>query len=205
MDPSHPGGARPFPRTDDRPAVGALLTAIKRDQEVLDQLIEETTGHWGYEDPVYRFWHQSMKVYAIQGLTGDWWRHCAPCRPMATSSTRGSSRSSGKARAGRSRWRTTRDGWRSHAPWWRRSSTPGSWSRWPRATATSWTNSCAAPVGLGGAAAPVRPSIAAGGRAVKPDLARAQTHRARGSGLPDQARRRCSAWISGRGRPRRSG
>jgi hypothetical protein len=48
----------------------ALLAAIKRDQVLLDRLVEEASGHWGYEDPIYRFWHQSMKVFSIQEITG---------------------------------------------------------------------------------------------------------------------------------------
>lgn len=69
VDPSDSSATRQFPRTDDRPAVVALLANIKRDQAALDDLIEHTASHWGYEDPIYRFWHQSMKIYAIQATT----------------------------------------------------------------------------------------------------------------------------------------
>jgi len=32
-------------------------------------LLESTGDHWGYEDPVYRFYHQSFKVYFLQEST----------------------------------------------------------------------------------------------------------------------------------------
>jgi len=31
--------------------------------------LEECSSHWGFEDPVYRFYHQSYKVYALQETT----------------------------------------------------------------------------------------------------------------------------------------
>lgn len=59
-----------MPEIDDRPESRALLANIKRDGTVLASLLEEASSHWGYEDLVYRFYHQSWKVYGIQGLTG---------------------------------------------------------------------------------------------------------------------------------------
>ncbi|MBI4264127.1 MAG: hypothetical protein HY657_07115 [Acidobacteria bacterium] len=33
-------------------------------------LLDASSGHWGgYEDPVYRFYHQSFEVYALQEQT----------------------------------------------------------------------------------------------------------------------------------------
>jgi hypothetical protein len=46
-----------------------LLNNIKRDLPVLTRLSEEAESHWGSEDLVYRFYHQSFKVFAIQSLT----------------------------------------------------------------------------------------------------------------------------------------
>ena len=35
----------------------------------LEKLLGECTSHWGYEDPIYRFYHQSFKVYQLQSST----------------------------------------------------------------------------------------------------------------------------------------
>jgi hypothetical protein len=33
------------------------------------RLLDSVSDHWGYEDPVYRFYHQSFKVYSLQQST----------------------------------------------------------------------------------------------------------------------------------------
>jgi hypothetical protein len=43
-----------------------LLSAIKSRRDGLIQLFDKVSGHWSYEDPVYRFYHQSFKVFALQ-------------------------------------------------------------------------------------------------------------------------------------------
>jgi len=48
-----------------------LLAAIKDAMPRLEQLWQQANSHWGYEDPVYRFYHQSMKVYGVQGQTAE--------------------------------------------------------------------------------------------------------------------------------------
>lgn len=35
----------------------------------LRQLLETVSDHWGYEDPIYRFYHQSFKVYRLAEST----------------------------------------------------------------------------------------------------------------------------------------
>lgn len=52
------------PRPDD-----LLLARIKSRQAALEELLREVSSHWGYEDPVYRFYHQSFKVYHLQSGT----------------------------------------------------------------------------------------------------------------------------------------
>jgi hypothetical protein len=46
-----------------------LLINIKRELPELKKLYEKHSDHWNYEDIVYRFYHQSFKVYAVQGQT----------------------------------------------------------------------------------------------------------------------------------------
>lgn len=53
----------------DRPAELALLTNLRVHQRELTALLEESSGEWGFEDPVYRFYHQSFKVYWLQQQT----------------------------------------------------------------------------------------------------------------------------------------
>jgi hypothetical protein len=46
-----------------------LLAAIKSNHDQLKVLFDEASSHWGYEDQIYRFYHQSFKVYGIQRST----------------------------------------------------------------------------------------------------------------------------------------
>jgi len=54
---------------DDRPESIELLASIKRNMDKLEALLADATHRWGCEDFVYRFYHQSFKVYGLQGLT----------------------------------------------------------------------------------------------------------------------------------------
>ena len=54
---------------DNTPAVQALFSSLKSSLPELEKLLEECSGDWGYEDPVYRFYHQSFKVYALGHAT----------------------------------------------------------------------------------------------------------------------------------------
>lgn len=47
----------------------ALLQRLRRDRAELEKLLAASDDHWGYEDPVYRFYHQSFKVYGLQQRT----------------------------------------------------------------------------------------------------------------------------------------
>lgn len=46
-----------------------LLQNLKKEMPVLVQLLEECSDHWNYEDPIYRFYHGSYKVYFLQNTT----------------------------------------------------------------------------------------------------------------------------------------
>jgi len=46
-----------------------LLLAIKQNLTALASLLDQASSHWGYEDYIYRFYHGSFKVYAIQAQT----------------------------------------------------------------------------------------------------------------------------------------
>jgi hypothetical protein len=52
---------------DARHAV--LLAALSRDREKLRALLAVVSGAQGYEDPIYRFYHHSFKVFGLQNLT----------------------------------------------------------------------------------------------------------------------------------------
>jgi hypothetical protein len=47
-----------------------LLANIQARWSELAELLEEINSHWVYEDLVYRFYHQSFKVYGLQAETG---------------------------------------------------------------------------------------------------------------------------------------
>jgi hypothetical protein len=53
----------------DRPEVLSLLSNLQASLPELEKLLEEASSHWGYEDGVYRFYHQSFKVYGLQHTT----------------------------------------------------------------------------------------------------------------------------------------
>lgn len=55
--------------TDTRPEVNQLLSSIKATLPQFEELLEECNSHWKYEDPIYRFYHQSFKVYGLQATT----------------------------------------------------------------------------------------------------------------------------------------
>lgn len=55
---------------DPRDARNAkLLASIKRALPRLQELLTKMNGEWRYEDGVYRFYHQSFKVYGLQAFT----------------------------------------------------------------------------------------------------------------------------------------
>lgn len=63
----------------------SLLQNLRRDRQELKKLLQGCSDHWGYEDPVYRFYHQSFKVYWLQQQTQsivDRLQALAPDRPL---------------------------------------------------------------------------------------------------------------------------
>lgn len=46
-----------------------LLQNLRRDKVELENLLARCHDHWGYEDLIYRFYHQSFKVYWLQERT----------------------------------------------------------------------------------------------------------------------------------------
>jgi hypothetical protein len=57
------------PNLDDRLEVRTFFSSLKSALPELGALHEECNGHWAYEDYVYRFYHQSFKVYLLQRHT----------------------------------------------------------------------------------------------------------------------------------------
>lgn len=53
----------------ERLGEAALLANLKTRLPLLRDLLRESEGHWFYEDPVYRFYHQSFKVFYLQKQT----------------------------------------------------------------------------------------------------------------------------------------
>jgi len=63
----------------------ALLAKLRERSAALSDLLARSSDHWGYEDPVYRFYHQSFKVYYLQEETKSIvaaLRDLAPDRPL---------------------------------------------------------------------------------------------------------------------------
>jgi hypothetical protein len=49
--------------------VRRLLQRLKEQKPQLEQMLEEMNGHWTYDDPFYRYYHGSFKVYGVQTTT----------------------------------------------------------------------------------------------------------------------------------------
>src|SRR5438128_2483235 len=54
---------------DDRPEVATLFKTLKSALPELEELLQQCSSDWRYEDPIYRFYHQSFKVYGLQSQT----------------------------------------------------------------------------------------------------------------------------------------
>ncbi len=55
--------------SDDREEVRTLFTNLRSSLPALETLLAGCRGQWCEEDAVYRFYHQSFKVYALQETT----------------------------------------------------------------------------------------------------------------------------------------
>jgi len=53
--------------TDD----AELLSRIKANLPGLRDLLVRSSDHWSYEDPIYRFYHHSFKVFGLQNRTEE--------------------------------------------------------------------------------------------------------------------------------------
>lgn len=54
-----------------RPVPQFLLKRLKDSRPEMESLLEEVDGHWVSEDRVYRFYHQSFKVFFLNDATRD--------------------------------------------------------------------------------------------------------------------------------------
>jgi hypothetical protein len=67
---NEPNGSQ-MSQSDDRPLVKDLFKNLKAELPTFEILLENCCGPWGYEDPIYRFYHQSFKLYDLQGRTTE--------------------------------------------------------------------------------------------------------------------------------------
>jgi hypothetical protein len=58
-----------FKENDERPEVLELWAALRKALPDLEKLLKEMSGHWTYEDGIYRLYHQSFKVFRLQERT----------------------------------------------------------------------------------------------------------------------------------------
>ena len=57
------------PKTSRDSFEAALVARMQAQREALNALLDASSDHWGFEDPVYRFYHQSFKVFWLQQQT----------------------------------------------------------------------------------------------------------------------------------------
>jgi len=65
----HEPPARLLAETDRRALEATLLANVHAQHKALKELLDASSDHWGFEDPVYRFYHQSFKVFWLQQQT----------------------------------------------------------------------------------------------------------------------------------------
>jgi hypothetical protein len=73
------------PETSRDALEAALLANMHAQHEALKALMDASSDHWGFEDPLYRFYHQSFKVFALQQRTDTIVRRLSdllPGRPL---------------------------------------------------------------------------------------------------------------------------
>lgn len=66
---------------DERPEVVELVRNLKAQLPDLKKELEVVNGHWVYEDGVYRFYHQSFKVFHLQGTVKSMVKKLEALRP----------------------------------------------------------------------------------------------------------------------------
>jgi hypothetical protein len=112
-----------LPEAERHGLEAALLSNAHAQHEELKQLLDASSDHWGFEDSVYRFYHQSFKVFWLQQRT-DCLLSDRPLHPWFLEIVR---RGTVKefATSDNDRWTS----WR--GPSSRRFFTRGSFSRWP--------------------------------------------------------------------------
>jgi len=71
---SRPNNIEAFVERDDRQEVQTIFKNLKAELPALTELLEQYSGHRHYEDPIYRFYHQSFKMYRLQGARISWER-----------------------------------------------------------------------------------------------------------------------------------
>ena len=62
---------------------GLLLRNIQLRLHSLKELLGKLDEHWGGEDGIYRFYHHSFKVYALQGYTEKVVQEMRNCDPRS--------------------------------------------------------------------------------------------------------------------------
>ena len=65
----HEPPARLLAEAERHALEAALLANVHAQHEALKALLAASSDHWGFEDPVYRFYHQSFKVFWLQQQT----------------------------------------------------------------------------------------------------------------------------------------
>ena len=58
-----------LPEAERHALEAALVANVHAQHEALKGLLDASSDHWGFEDPVYRFYHQSFKVFWLQQQT----------------------------------------------------------------------------------------------------------------------------------------
>ena len=67
--PPHASAAPRLSAADQLKRDQRLLTKLKRRLSILRALLKEANGFLAYEDSVYRFYHESFKLYRVQEVT----------------------------------------------------------------------------------------------------------------------------------------
>lgn len=74
-----------LPEAERHALEAELLASVHVQHDALKALLDASSDHWGFEDPVYRFYHQSFKAFWLQQQTDTIVRRLScllPDRPL---------------------------------------------------------------------------------------------------------------------------
>ena len=113
------------PLEEQKRLEGILLQNMRQHAPELRRVLEDVNSEWCNEDRIYRYYHQSFKVFDLRTATREMVDALAAIAPEGGRSAASLTKSFNKERVMNSPRRTTNIGWNGPPPSSRHSSMPG--------------------------------------------------------------------------------